>query len=190
MEAEQLEQLWNKYRKLIDHCEQTHPGICEFIDGLGDRIVQCPSATESSNFGAYPGGLIDFSLSVTSKMRSLAKALDVHVGQGSILVVGLTHAIGSIGDLEQDYYTPQDSEWHLKRGSMYKYNEDIQKMSISHRSLYLLQTAGVRLSRDEWIAIATSGGTYREESRFYIGSEPHLGMLVSQARQWVLSRAK
>jgi hypothetical protein len=63
-------------------------------------------------------------------------------------------------------------------------------MPLSHRSLYLIQSAGVKMSLDEWTAIATSTGTHRDESKFYNGSEPSLSLLVIQARQWILSRAE
>jgi hypothetical protein len=121
-------------------------------------------------------------------MRSLNKALEIGENEQSIIFVGMFHNIGLIGDEEKDYYIQQDSSWHLQRGIYYKYNENIPKMPVSHRSLYLIQESGIKLSYDEWCAIATSSGFHRDESKFYIGSESKLAVLLSQARQWVTMR--
>ena len=69
---------------------------------------------------------------------------------------------------------------------MYKFNENIQKMSTSHRTLYLLQYFNVRLSEDEWIAVQIAQGNHFEENRFYVGAEPSLAMLLQQSKAAVL----
>jgi hypothetical protein len=64
--------------------------------------------------------------------------------------------------------------------------EEMDKMTYAHRSLWLLQHYGVSLSRDEWEAIATSGGYHLEENRFYTGTKNKLGRLLCAARLIVL----
>ena len=123
-------------------------------------------------------------------MRSMHKALELDTPMDSVVFTGLFHAIGLLGDENEDLLLPQDSDWHLKRGIMYKHNEKLPKMPVSHRSLYILQHAGIKLSYDEWTAISMSTGTHREESRFYAGTEPQLGLLISHARAWVTRRSE
>ena len=65
---------------------------------------------------------------------------------------------------------------------MYKFNEKTSKMSVSHRTLYLLQSFGMTLTSEEWIAIQLAGGSHFEENRFYVGSEPTLALLLQQSK--------
>ena len=187
---EELEVKWSKYYSLVEKINSSHPGSLALIDKYAERIIIAPAATETIYYGAYPGGLIDLSLAVTSKMRAMHKALELSTPMESVVFTGLFHAIGLMGDENEDLLLPQDSDWHIKRGIMYKHNESIPKMPQSHRSLYLLQTEGIRLSYDEWTAISMSTGTHREESKFYAGTEPQLGLLVSHARAWVTRRSE
>ena len=47
------------------------------------------------------------------------------------LVFALHHDLGKVGDLEHDYYAPQDSDWHRKnRGEIYKHNPQLQYMKV------------------------------------------------------------
>ena len=103
-----------------------------------------------------------------------------------IIKVGLFHDIGRVGDLEDNLLIEQDSKWHREKlGQMFKYNEEVEKMSISHRSLWVLQSFGVELTREEWVAIQVAQGNHFEENRFYVGSTPSLGIIVQQARSIV-----
>ena len=157
------------------------------LDSIGDRYIMAPASMSSHLVGACPGGLLETTLSVIKKMRSISKALDLEVSAESIIVVGVCHSLGLLGgpNKGEDYLIPQDSDWHIKQGKLYKFGENVGKMPIAHRSLYLAQHFGIRLTHDEWQAIALSGGHSREENRFYVGSECTLSVLLMQARQWV-----
>ena len=72
---------------------------------------------------------------------------------------------------------------------MYKYNEDIQKMSISHRTLFLLQSFGINLSEEEWIAIQLAQGSHFEENRFYARNEPTLALILQQAKALAIHKS-
>jgi hypothetical protein len=54
-------------------------------------------------------------------------------------------------------------------------------MTHPHRTLYILQNAGITLSLDEWIAILTQNGTASEENRFYQGCENNLAVILQSA---------
>ncbi|MAE82923.1 MAG: hypothetical protein CMB80_09325 [Flammeovirgaceae bacterium] len=180
---------WKQYEKLCKRlCDA---GLNELLDNLGQRLVPCPASPRTEQIGCYPGGLIEHALEVTAVMRTLADAYGFSVPIASILRVGLLHEIGKVGDTELDYFTDQDSDWHREKlGQLYKYNEDLSKMSVSHRTLYLLQHFRVQLSKDEWVAIQLAGGSHFEENRFYVGHEPSLALLLQQAKQAVIHRSK
>ena len=180
---------WETYEKLCRRLSDNH--LDKLLDDLGDRLVMCPSAPREDQGGAFPGGMVQHVLAVTACMRTINQSHKFDIPVTSILKVGLLHDLGKVGGLSEDLFVDQDSDWHREKlGQLYKYNEELSKMSISHRTLYLLQHFGVQLSKDEWIAIQLAGGSHFEENRFYVGHEPSLALLLQQAKQAVVHRSK
>ena len=172
---------WEMYEKLLRRLSDDN--INRMIDTIGERLCLSPASTRLTDYNANDGGLIEHLMSVTSQMRNINSSVDLKIPVASILKVGLLHDIGKIGNLTTPLFCDQTSEWHRDNlGQMYKYNDEIQKMSASHRTLFLLQHFGVTLSEEEWIAIQTSGGSHFEENRFYVGSEPTLALILQQAK--------
>jgi hypothetical protein len=123
---------------------------------------------------------------ITAKMRKLNEIYELNIPTESIIKVGLFHDLGKVGDLEDDLFLEQDSSWHREKlGQMFKYNEDVEKMSISHRTLWILQNFGIKLTREEWVAIQLAQGSHFEENRFYVGSEPSLAIIIQQSKSIV-----
>ena len=180
---------WSTYSGLCSRLEDEC--INNMIEKLDNRLVTCPASNVSSSYGAYEGGLVEHALSVAMAMKTINKTMEMEVEMSSILKVALFHEIGKVGDIESPLFVEQDSDWHREKlGQMYKYNEKIQKSSVSHRSLYLLQHFGVTLTQDEWIAIQLSQGSHFEENRFYVGSEPSLALLLQNAKSIVIHRSR
>jgi hypothetical protein len=183
---ETLQQHFRKFSKIAAATGDRSEPVAAMLDALGERIIMCPATLQEQEGWSKPGGLIRMSIEVTGTMRNLAAALDLeHIPVESIVITGLFHAIGMVGSVETPYLLDQDSDWHRKQGRLYRYNEVLPKVPIAHRSLQLLQHWGVKLTPEEWVAIAVAGGPQREENRFYVGSEPALAVLLTQARQWV-----
>lgn len=179
-----IEQNWKKYEKILGRLSDEN--ISRMIDSLGERLAICPVGRSKAEAGSYPGGLIEHSLKVASTMRKLNESLDFNLPMQSILKVSLLHDIGRVGDETSDLLVEQDSDWHREKlGQNYKFNEDLPKMSVSHRTLYLLQKFGIQLTRDEWVSIQISGGSHFEENRFYVGSEPSLAILLQKSKSLV-----
>jgi len=189
IEVERIKSNWETYAKLVS--KSGKPGIENLLDVLGERLCMCPASTRVDQYGPYPGGVIEHVLDVTATMRKLNAALETGLPITSILAVGLLHDLGKVGDLETDYYVEQNSQWHREKlGQFYKYNEELNKMSVSHRTLYLLQHFGVSLTGDEWLAIQLAQGSHFEENRFYVGHEPTLALVLQQAKQFVIHQAR
>lgn len=180
-----IEELWSTFESLVGKINR--PGVQELVEELGQRIAEAPASITTDGFDATPGGLLKMTLEVTNTMLRLRNAFEMSdLPKSSLLIVGLFHGLGMIGDRFEDYLIPHDSDWHINKGIHYKYNDKLPKSLVSHRSLCLLQEFGVQLSKDEWLAIALSGGAHRDENKFYVGNEPSLAILLMQARQWVL----
>ncbi len=181
---DQIKKDWEKFSALCGKIERE--GIQDILDTLGERICLCPYATHDDQIGSYPGGLVRTAISIAGTMKKVSSAYGVKLSSESLLLVGLLHDLGKIGSLEQDLFLEQDSDWHREKlGQLYKYNEDLSKMSVSHRTLFLLQHFGVKVSNDEWLAIQLAQGSHFEENRFYVGAEPDLALILQQAKRFV-----
>ena len=189
VDFEELQSRWETYdnllRRLSDH------NLNKLLDDLGERLVMCPASTRTDQYGCAPGGLVEHAIKVTQTMRTLNSALEMNLTTASIIKVGLLHEIGKVGDLNKRYFVEQDSSWHREKlGQFYKFNESLNKMSVSHRTLWLLQHYGITLDNDEWLAIQLASGFHFEENRFYVGHEPSLALLLQQSKSVVIHRGK
>lgn len=152
-----------------------------FLDAYGERIAVCPSHNLAKRSTSAAGGLVEHALQTFKIARKLVEATGVEINPESLAIVCLLHEVGKIGDESRDYFVPQSSQWHMERGQVYTYNPDIPKMTHPHRTLYLLQSSGIHLTLDEWIAILTQSGTSSEENRFYSGCENNLAVILQSA---------
>ena len=189
VDFEQIQSNWETYsgllKRLSDH------NLNNLLDELGERLVMTPASPRLDQYGAAPGGLVEHSLKVTSTMRTLNSALEMGLPTASILKVGLLHDLGKVGDLTTRYFVEQDSSWHREKlGQLFKFNEGLNKMSVSHRTLWLLQHYGVTLDNNEWLAIQLAAGFHFEENRFYVNHEPSLALLLQQAKATTIHRSK
>ena len=182
LDFDKVKSNWETYAGLC--IKSSKFGISDLLDAVGERLITTPFGTHEKDGGCYPGGLVEKSLETTSKMKTIASALDIEVETRSILKVGLLHEIGKVGTLEEDLFVEQDSSWHREKlGQFYKYNENLDKSTTPDRTLYLLQHFGVTLTHDEYYAIRLSQGSHLEENRFYVGSEPMLAKCLQMAKR-------
>ena len=189
VDFEQLQANWETYSGLLKRLSDSN--LDNLLDDLGERLVMCPASPRLDQYGATAGGLIEHALHVTSTMRTLNTALDLNLSTASIIKVGLLHELGKVGDLTKRYFVEQDSSWHREKlGQMFKFNESLNKMSVSHRTLWLLQHYGVTLDNDEWLAIQLASGFHFEENRFYVNHEPSLALLLQQAKATTIHKVK
>lgn len=182
---EQIESNWNKFMKL---CETTlgdrSQAVLEMCEVLGERLALAPASSKTSHHCAFPGGLVEHSLRVLNIAHQLVKATGADVNKQSLVLVALFHDLGKLGYADEgtDYYVPQDSQWHRdKLGEMYKTNTDIPFLTVPHRSLFLLQEFGVKLTQEEYVAIMIHDGFSLQENQKYVLKEPMLATIISNA---------
>ena len=189
VDFEELQSRWETYESLLKRLSDEN--LNKLLEDLGERLVMCPASTRTDQYGCEPGGLVEHALRVTHTMRTLNSSLEMNLDTASILKVGLLHEIGKVGSLSKRYFVEQDSSWHREKlGQLYKFNEDLNKMSVSHRTLWLLQHYGVTLTDDEWLAIQLASGFHFEENRFYVNHEPTLALALQQAKALVIHKIK
>ena len=130
--AEQLQENWDK---LIDIVETTFEGerkekLLEMYEYFKDRAMFAPASGVVYYHNAIPGGYVDHILNITKcakKIYKMWKKMGAHTDEYTeedVIFCALHHDLGKLGDLTEDYYIPNESEWHrINQGKMYEYND-------------------------------------------------------------------
>lgn len=172
---------FEKFSSLCGKLGERSEQIIAFVNHFQDRLVTCPASSRTEYHNAFPGGLVDHSLRVLSLTLKLAKAYEFTFPQESVILAALFHDIGKLGGLNEEYYVPETSSWHLERGKKYTHNPKLQYMTTAHRGLFLLQHFGVKLTEDEFQAILLNDGPEAEENSPYKMRECKLALVLHQA---------
>lgn len=150
--------------------------LCEEV---GSRVAACPASTNTKYIGAFPGGLVWHSINVLKIMKELNKLYDAGISSDSLILTALFHDIGKIGNKDEEYYLPQESDWHRDRGMVFEINPEISNIPVPTRSLWWL-SSGVPLSETEIHAITSlqnMGTMYSSE----LYNAPVLTLILQQA---------
>jgi hypothetical protein len=87
------------------------------------------------------------------------------------MFAALNHDLGKIGDIENDTYIPNTSEWHRKnQGALYTINPKTEFSLVPDRSLFLLQHFGITYTWNEFLGIRIHDGMYEEANKPYLVS--------------------
>jgi hypothetical protein len=164
------------YNKLMEYLqadprwEQLKP----MYDDLQDELLIAPASGKVHFHNSFPGGYMDHILRVTEtalKIAGVYKTLegDINFTKQELIFAALHHDLGKLGNPEEGpHYVEQDSDWHRKRGEMYKLNDNTQYFKVPDRSLFLLQKYGVSITQSEWLGIKLSDGLYDDGSKAYL----------------------
>jgi len=119
-------------------------------------------------YNAFPGGLIDYILTVTKYGINLNDILpeSQRVDKKSIIRVCFLHQLGKV-----KLYKFCESEWHRKnQGKMYDFNEELVSMRVGERSAYYSLRYGVELSDEEYQSILNYDKTDDDKQSKWYGS--------------------
>ncbi|MDB4337643.1 hypothetical protein OAA09_01335 [bacterium] len=153
-----------------------------FLESLGERLALCPMNCRTEQGWAYHGGLIEYALSVLNHLKKENDAHNLGLLTNEMITVSLFHSIGKVGDLEHELLLPETSTWHQEKlGQFFKFNDKIRKMTVEHRSLWLLNHLGIKITQNEWLAILLSAGALSDESKFYHSSQPKLSVALNNS---------
>ena len=166
---------WNKLMKLI---EDTFEGerkekLLEMYKHFENRMVTAPASGKAAYHNAMVGGYVEHVLHVTDcalKIKNLweSERAMINFTDEELIFAAMHHDLGKVGDLEQDYYIPQDSEWHRKnRGEIFKHNPALQYMTVTDRAIFILNHFGIKMSQWEYIGLRLTDGMYEEANKSY-----------------------
>ena len=141
---------------------------------LQDELITAPASGKTHFHNAFPGGYLDHILRVTEtalKVAALYKQIDgtINFTKQELIFAALHHDLGKLGHPDEGpYYLEQDSDWHRKRGELYRQNDNLQYFKAPERGLFLLQKFGIEITQNEWLAIKLSDGIYDEGNKSYL----------------------
>jgi len=178
---EQIQQNWVKLRELLNN---TFSGerlekLNQMYDYFEDRMVMAPASGKEHYHNAFVGGYVDHVLHVTDlalKINKLWKdnGASINYTDEELIFAAIHHDLGKVGDLENDYYVPNESDWHRKnQGLIFKHNGDLQFMTVTDRAIFLLNHFGVKYSEWEYIGLRLTDGMYEEANKnYYVAYQP------------------
>lgn len=183
LEPEEIVKNFDTFRTLCGKVGDRADAVLTMVDALGENLALAPASSRTSFHNCMSGGLVEHSLRVLQFARTNVKAHGWEIDKQSLILTCLMHDIGKVGLPDEngkivDFYVPNDSDWHVKRGEVYKLNEKLPFMTTQHRSLFLLQSYGIRLTRDEYLAIMLNDGFVTVENKPYCLKEPLLAHAV------------
>jgi len=179
-----MQENWTEFEKWCGklRTEQQAP-VKEMLAHFEERAFIAPASSRFEFHNAFPGGFIDHSLRVMKYTVKLTEAWKVHVDPATLIMATLFHDWGKIGTKENEYYIPEESDWHRKRGKIYNKNPRV-KLSNAQLGLFVLSQFGVPLNEEEYCAILLNDGQYIEANREYGMKEPRLALVTHMADRW------
>jgi len=183
LSEDDLMSLYEKYTNYISLLNDEN--VDNMFNTIGERLLTSSYGMRKDEAYCGRGGLIKFALDSFSFANKIYKGLETEMpglSKRSILMITLLFPLGRLGDLENNLFIEQKSEWHRdKLGQLYDWNEKCPKMSVSHRTLFLLQSFGIKLTYEEMLGIICSGGMHLEENKFYLHNLPQVSHLCIHA---------
>jgi hypothetical protein len=170
--TEKIQQDYAKFMEYIE-ADPRAEKLKKMYVVLQDELTTAPASGRVDFHNAYPGGYLDHVLRVTEsslKVASLYKTLNgkVDFTKQELIFAALHHDLGKLGTEDGPYYVSQDSDWHRKRGELYKHNDSIQYFKAPERGLMMLQKHGIQITEKEWLAIKLSDGLYCQGNDSYL----------------------
>ena len=172
---EQIQDNWKQLRNIIT---ETFEGerlekLNKMYDYFEDRMCIAPaSGTEYFHY-AHVGGYVEHILHVIDlsvKIKDMWKqnGAIINFSDEELIFAAMHHDLGKVGDMTNDYYIPQESEWHRKnQGSIFSHNSELQYMTVTDRAIYLLNQFGITMTEWEYVGLRLTDGLYEEANKKY-----------------------
>lgn len=172
------EQIQERYEKFMGYvkADSRADKLIKMYEDFGEELLTAPAAGKVHYHNAFPGGYIDHVLRVTEttlQLASLYKKMGgtINFTKEEAIFSALHHDLGKLGKPGvAPYYLEQDSDWHRKRGELFKHNPNLAFMHPPERALMVLQSYGITVTETEWISIKVSDGLYEDGNKAYLKS--------------------
>jgi len=175
LSVEQIQENWKKLKKLLEDTfeEDRLEKLNEMYDYFEDRMCMAPASGKEHFHYAHVGGYVEHVLHVVDCAVQLKGVWEkngatINFTDEELIFAALHHDLGKVGDMEKDYYVPQESEWHRKnQGSIFTHNGELQYMTVTDRAIFLLNQFGIKMTENEYIGLRLTDGLYEEANKSY-----------------------
>ena len=176
---EQIHENWVKLINLIkdtfpeDYPNNRREKLLNMYQYFEDRMCIAPASGKEHYHNAHVGGYVEHVLhvidcSVQLKEIWVKNGATINFTDEELIFAAMHHDLGKVGDMKKDYYIPQDSDWHRKnQGSIFKHNGDLQFMTVTDRTIYLLNQFGITMTEWEYVGLRLTDGLYEEANKNY-----------------------
>ena len=187
---EQIQENWNQLIQLINDnfSGERLEKLLEMYDYFEERMCMAPASGKEHFHNAHAGGYVEHVIHVTNSALQIKEVWEknganINFTDEELVFAALHHDLGKVGDLAEDYYTPNDSDWHRKnQGLIYKHNPNLQFMTVTDRALFLLQHFAINMTENEYLGLRLTDGLYEEANKsYYINYSPDRGLKTNIA---------
>ena len=186
---EQIHENWVKLINLIkDTFSEEYPDnrrekLLNMYQYFEDRMCVAPASGREHFHNAHVGGYVEHVLHVVDcavqiKELWVKNNATINFTDEELIFAAMHHDLGKVGDMDKDYYVPQESEWHRKnQGSIFNHNPELQYMTVTDRAIFLLNQFGITMTEWEYVGLRLTDGLYEEANKSYY---------ISYNKDWAL----
>lgn len=167
-----LEKFYSNIETYISEPRATK--LLALYQGQEDNLAFCPASSRASYHNSFPGGYVDHVNRVVEAALKVTKLWEdmgatINFTEEELVFSAINHDLGKLGRDGKPAYIPNDSEWHIKnQGANYKPNVELPFIPIQDSSLFILQSEGIQMTFDEYVAIKTHDGLYDDGNKAYL----------------------
>lgn len=176
---EELQSNWDKLIGLIDNTfeGERREKLLTMYNHFKDRMMFAPASGTEHFHNCFPGGYVEHILNIVNYSKEFYKiwkdngAYVDDYTEEELVFAALHHDLGKVGDLNNDHYIPNPSEWHRKnQGKIYTNNPDLLFMTPPDRGIWILNQFGITMTENEYIGIKLTDGMYDDGNIQYLKS--------------------
>ena len=173
---EEIQHNWDNLRQVIDvnFTGKRLERLNEMYDFFEERMCLAPASGREHFHNAHPGGYVEHVLHITQFVQQIYRlwgqngAKIDNFTEEELIFAALHHDLGKVGNLVEDNYIENDSDWHRKnQGLIYKHNPKIDYMTITDRACWILQHFNVNMTENEYIGLRLTDGMYEDANKGY-----------------------
>ena len=172
---ELIQHNWNNLMRLIEvnFSGERLEKLLHMYEYFEERMAVAPASGKEHFHNAHAGGYVEHVIHVTTSALKIKpiweqSGASIDFTDEELVMAALHHDLGKVGDLSEDNYIPNDSEWHRKnQGLVYKHNPRLEYMTVTDRAIFLLQHFGIVLTPNEYIGLRLTDGLYEEANKTY-----------------------
>lgn len=177
LSAEQIQSNYELFKSTIaKHISSPRKEkLLDYYQSIEEYFVLAPASIRESYHNCMPGGYVDHI------NRVVSAALDQHAlwskyGTSNetytveeLVFAAINHDLGKLGLQGKPGVLPNDNDWQIKnQGTLYKINNTLTFSTVPDRTLFILQSIGVEVTENEYLAIKLHDGLYDESNKAYL----------------------